>query len=316
MDVFHRFKAEVYRKLHLALQHYAPNAPEAVKAREIAANECNAMWIKLISADSGCEEEVRSERSVNARPSRRAQRMEGRALTVAFTVMKLAEAGFESVPMSLLTAGAIFGAEGLSSLPTNERVLLVGSLALSCISISYGTFGICVGSDRNLALGNTRPERSFGRMGKMYLAFLIKATCGVVSVGAAISVRSLPGAFGWLAGGFISTATFVLGTIVTCASLLLHPGALDRAYLVGCLHFYLFCVVGCLLAVVAEPGIMACGIFDADYPGLSIDISRQSSLGSRYIFKATGVPAIYNWFRTVSACSSPPAEMACTCCPA
>jgi hypothetical protein len=107
-----------------------------------------------------------------------------------------------------------------------------------------------------------------------------------------------------------------LGTIVTCASLLLHPGALDRAYLVGCLHFYLFCVVGCLLAVVAEPGIMACGIFDADYPGLSIDISRQSSLGSRYIFKATGVPAIYNWFRTVSACSSPPAEMACTCCPA
>ena len=61
MDAFHRFKAEVYRKLHLALQHYAPNAPEAVKAREIAANECNAMWIKLISADSGCEEEVRSE---------------------------------------------------------------------------------------------------------------------------------------------------------------------------------------------------------------------------------------------------------------
>ena len=100
-----------------------------------------------------------------------------------FVGAKAVETAFESVPLSMLTASAIFMPGDQSGFTGNEG-LFYSSLALSILSMTYGFFGGCIGAQQYHANEDSDNENhTKGQQGKLFIALLVNVTYTLLTMG-------------------------------------------------------------------------------------------------------------------------------------
>ena len=103
-----------------------------------------------------------------------------------FVLSKAVETALEALPLSVLTASALFSDE----LPESFG-LLASSLGLSLLSMAYGLFGCCCMSQKTLK-DDDDIDPTQGRQGTIFMCILINVSWAIFAMGAAYGSLSEP----------------------------------------------------------------------------------------------------------------------------
>ena len=213
-------------------------------------------------------------------------------LYALFVGFKVIETGLESVPLSILTAGALFGARttggGMAGGGTAEA-LLRASLVLSLCSMAYGFFAAAVQMDGTFG----RPPAVQGKRAPYFLAILLHAAWVLAALGSCWGSPSLP--YAWrhalprllMISGTIATLGFALGFTGTpqwpaCRSASGHPSQPTRGSSAALALFW----GGCRSVVMSLWASLACVVpsycaffsllmlsFPVSIAGMAVDVA-------------------------------------------
>ena len=147
-----------------------------------------------------------------------------------FVLSKAVETGLEALPLSVLTASALFSGEVPGSFG-----LFASSLGLSVLSMAYGLFGGCCKMHELLSENKDTINPTKGHQGKLFLCILVNVAWTILATGLAYGSLDEPWRYVlplavfllvFLAGMFFGFTAFLHQLISTAYSQLWSPKTL------------------------------------------------------------------------------------------